>query len=186
MWGNVGCHSYCYAGGAVEEKVWKLCRQHCGLFERSVVIWHKIHCVLFNICKHLLRDFREANLGVTHGCSRIAIDGPEVPLAIDQRIAHGECLSQAHYGLVDCKIPVGVVLTHDISHHTGRLLVGLIMGHALLIHGIEYAPVNGLEAVSHIRQGPSNDHTHGVIDVRGFHLLSDVNLYFRQKPPQLS
>ncbi len=44
------------------------------------------------------------------------------------------------------------------------------------MHGVEDAPVDGLEAVAHIGQGARNDHAHGVIEVRGAHLIVDIYL----------
>jgi len=46
-------------------------------------------------------------------------------------------------------------------------------GDARLLHGIEDAPVDGLEAVTGVRQGAPRDDRHRVVDVRLLHLLFD-------------
>ena len=183
---DIGGHAHGYPRGAVQKKIGQLGRQNGGLLQGAVVVGGEVHGILLNILEHLPGDLGEADLGVAHGRRRIAVYGPEVSLAVDERIAHGKGLGQAHNGIIYGHIPVGMVLAHDVAHHPGRFLVGLIMGHALLIHGIEYAPVYRLEPVSYIRQSPSHDHTHGIIDVGGLHLLSDAHLNFRQLPPQVS
>ena len=44
------------------------------------------------------------------------------------------------------------------------------MGQVILIHGVEDTPVNGLQAVPHIGQGPAHDDGHGIFDVALLHL----------------
>jgi hypothetical protein len=120
------------------------------------------------------------------GSRRIAVHRAEVALAFYERIAHGEGLGQSDHGLVDGRVSMGVVLAHNISHHTGGLLEGLIVGHALLVHGVKNASVDGLQPIPYVRQRSTYDHAHGIIDVGRLHLISDIDIYFRQKPPQTS
>ena len=183
---DIGRHAHGNACRAVEEKIRELSRQHRRLFQRAVVVGHKVDGVLLNVRQHLFCNLGETNFSVAHGRCRVSVNGTEVALSIDQRIAHRECLSHSDHGLIDGRIPVGMVLTHYVSDHTSGLLIGLIVSHALFIHGVENAPVNGLQPIPDIGQSSAYDHTHGVIDVGGLHLLSDVNQYFRQKPPQTS
>ena len=50
---------------------------------------------------------REARFGVPHGRGRIAVDGAEISLAVDERVAHVEILRQANEGGVDTASPCG-------------------------------------------------------------------------------
>ena len=43
-----------------------------------------------------------------------------------------------------------VVVLHDLPDSAGALTGGLIIGIPILIHRIEYATVDGLEAITHI------------------------------------
>ena len=43
-----------------------------------------------------------------------------------------------------------VVVLHDLSDSAGALTGGLIIGIPILVHRIEYAAVDGLEAITHI------------------------------------
>ena len=72
---------------------------------------------------------------------------------------------------------MGMVFAQHVAHAGGRLLKGLVGGQAGLVHGIENPPVDGLEAVAHIGQGPAHDDRHGVLDVRRLHLVLQVDLY---------
>ncbi len=70
---------------------------------------------------------------------------------------------------------MGVVLTDNVTDHTGGLLIGLVPVVVQLVHGEQYAAMHRLEAVAHIRQRPPNDHAHGVIQVRLFEFVFDVD-----------
>ena len=82
-----------------------------------------------------------------------------------------EGLHQAHQGVVDRLIAMGVVLAKDIAHHTGALAIRTIRGEPQLVHRVKNAPLNGLEAVPHIGQSATHDHAHRVFEIRALHLL---------------
>jgi len=115
----IGGHAHGYPRGAVKEKVGQLGRQNRRLLQGAVVVGSEVHGILLNVLKHLPGDLGEADLGVAHGRRRIAVYGAEVALAVDERIAHGEGLGQAHNGIIYGHIPVGMVLAHDVAHHPG-------------------------------------------------------------------
>ena len=52
-----------------------------------VVVGHEVDGLHVDVGEHLAGDAHHAALGVTHGRGRIAVDGAEVALAVDQRIA---------------------------------------------------------------------------------------------------
>ena len=67
-------------------------------------------------------------LGVTVGGGRIPIDGAEVALAKNQRVAHAPGLGETHQGVVHGEVAVGMVLAHDFADDAGafaRRFVGL-------------------------------------------------------------
>ena len=69
---------------------------------------------------------------------------------------------------------MGVVLTHDVAHHPGRLHVRPIKGVVELVHGEQHATMHGLQAIAHVRQRPADDDAHGVVEVRLPELVFDV------------
>ena len=65
-----------------------------------------------------------AAFGVAHGGGVIAVDIAEIALAVDQRIAHGEILRQAHQRVIDRLVAMGMEGAHDVAHHLGGFLEG--------------------------------------------------------------
>ena len=75
------------AAGAVDEQVGELRRQHHGLEQAVVVVGLEVDRLLVEIVEQVLRDLRQPRLGVAFGRRRIAVDGAEVALAVDERHA---------------------------------------------------------------------------------------------------
>lgn len=69
---------------------------------------------------------------------------------------------------------MGVVAAQHVAHAGGRLLEGLVRGQIILIHGVEDAPVDRLQAVPHVGQRPAHDDAHGVLDVALLHLVHQI------------
>ena len=120
-----------------------------------------------------MRDLLEAHLGVAHRRRRVVVDRAEIPLPVDQRHAHGEFLRHAHQRVVDRLVAVRMVLAHHLADDGRGLAVGLVPVHAHFVHGVEDAPVHGLQPVAHVGKRARDDHAHRVVDVRGPHLLGD-------------
>ena len=98
---DVGRHADGDAGRAVDQEVGHAAGQHLGLAPRLVVVGHPVDGVGVDVAQHLHGDLAEARLGVTHGRRRVALDGAEVALAVDERVAHVEVLGHAHERRVD-------------------------------------------------------------------------------------
>ena len=172
---DIGGHAHGDARGAVDQQVGHLGGQHVRDALGAVVVVDPVDRLLLKVGQELMGQARHAHLGVAHGRGAVAIDGAEVALAVDQHVTHGEVLGHAHDGVVDGTVTVGVVLTDDIAHHAGGLLVGLVPVVAELVHGEQHAPVHRLEAIAHIRQRPADDHAHRVIEVRLLEFVLDVD-----------
>ena len=107
----------------------------------------------------------------------VPIHRAEVAVALDEGVAHGEVLGQADQGVIHGTVPMGVVLTQHIAYAGGGFLEGFVGGQATLVHGVQDSPVDGLQAVPHIGQGPAHDDGHGVVDVAVLHLLDQLGLH---------
>jgi hypothetical protein len=105
---------------------------------------------------------------------RTAVDRAEIALTVHQQVAHGEGLRHAHDGVVNGGIAVGVILADHIAHHARRLLIGPVPVVAELAHGIQHAPMHGLQPVPNVGQGAAHDHAHGVIQIGFPHLLFEI------------
>jgi hypothetical protein len=76
--------------------------------------------------------------------------------------------------IVDGHVAMGMVLTDNIADDPRRFLVGLVPVVVELVHRMKDAPVNGLQAISHIGQRPADDDAHGVVHVGLFHFIFDI------------
>ena len=163
------------AGGAVDQQVRETAGQHARLHERLVEVRGKVNRFLVDVREHLHVHFAHAGFGVSHGRRAVTVDGAEVALALDQRIAGGKVLRQAHQRAVDGGIAVRVIFTQNVADNARALAERLVGGDAQLMHGVENAAVHRLEAVAHVRQGARDDDRHRVGDEGLLHLLFQVN-----------
>ena len=163
---DVGGHADGDAVGAVDQEVRHAAGQDGGLSARLVVVGDPVDGVGVDVAQHLGGDAAEAGLGVAHGGRRVAVDGAEVALAVHQRVAHVEVLGHAHQGGVDDRLAVRVVVTGGVAGDLGALAVLLGRPEAQVVHGDQDAPLAGLEAVAHVRQGAVDDDAHRVVDER--------------------
>ena len=162
------------AARAVYEQVREAAGEHLGLHERLIEVRPEVHGVLVDVCEHLFGNAGEARLGVTHGGGAVAVHGAVIALAFHEHVAGIEILCKAHHRVIDGGVAVGMVFAQHVAHDARALVERLVGGEALFIHGIEDAPVHGLEAVPHIGQRTVDDDRHGVGDKRFLHLLLNV------------
>ncbi len=174
MGGNIGGHADRDAGGAVDEEVGELARQHRRLGHGPVVVGDELHRLFLDVGQELAGYAAEARLGITHRCGGVAVHGTEVTLPVHQHIAQAEGLGHADEGVVDGSVAVRVVLTHHVADDAGAFLEGLVVLQAHVVHGVQHAAVHRLQAVAHVGQGPADYDAHGVVDIGGLHLLADI------------
>ena len=172
---NIGGHADGDAGGAVDEKAGNARGQNDRLFFAFIEIGNEIDGFLFDVREHFFGDFREARFGVPHRSRGIAVDGAEISLAVDERVAHVEILRHADERVVNGRIAVGMKFAEDFADDFGALAIRLRGSEAQLVHAEEDAAMDGLEAVAHVGQGAPDDYAHGVIEVRLFHLRFDIH-----------
>ena len=172
---DVGRHAHGDAGRTVDQQVGHPGRKHRRLPLRLVIVGNEIDRLLVDVRQQFMRDARHAHLGIAHGRRGIPVDGSEVALPVHQHVAQGEGLRHAHDGVVHRGIPVGVVLADYIAYDARRFLVGLVPVVAEFTHRVERAPMHRLESVTHIRQGPTHDHAHGVIEIGLLHLVLEID-----------
>ena len=172
--GDVRRHGHGDAGSAVHQQVRRARRQHPRLLSRVVVCGDGIDGVAVDVGEQLFADRRHLRFGVAHGGRRIAVDAAEVALAIDEPVAHREVLGHAHHRLVDRTVAVRVVLAEHLTDDGRALAIGRIRPQTHLVHGVEDAALDRLQAVAHVRKGARDDHAHRVVEVRRAHLVFDA------------
>ena len=170
---NVRRHADGDAAGAVDEQVRHPCRQHGRLLLGTVVVCLEVDRVLVDVVEQRARDLGEAALGVAHMRRAIAVEGAEVALAVDERRAQRPILRHAHECIVDRLVAVRMVLADDLADDAGALHVLLVPVEPEFVHGVQDAPVHGLQSVAHVGQRAADDDAHGVIEIAALHLLRD-------------
>ncbi len=116
-------------------------------------------------------DFRQADFGISHGSSTVAIDRPEVALAIDQHIAQRETLGHANDGVVNGLVAVGGVFTDNVTDDTRGFLISPVPVVVQLVHGKQYPAMHRLEPIPDIGKRPADNYAHGVIQIASAHFL---------------
>ena len=152
-----GRHADRDAGGAVGQQVREAAGQHDRLVLLAVIGRAEIDRVLVDAGEQRLRDLGQPRLGVAHGRGVIAVDIAEIALALDQRVARGEILRQAHQRVVDRDVAVRVELADHVADHAGAFLEAGGGIEPQLVHRVDQPPVHRLQPVAHIRQRARHD-----------------------------
>ena len=141
----------------------------------AVVVGYPVDGFLVQIGQQFMGQLGHPHFGVTHCCRVIAIDGTEVALTVDQRIAHGKVLRHTHDSVVYGRVTVRVVLTDHVTNNTGRLQVRLVPVVAQFAHRVQHATVHRLEAIAHVRQCPSDNYAHRIIQIGLLQFVFDID-----------
>ncbi len=158
----------------VDEKIRKRRRQDGRLFRRLVVVRREVDRLFVEIGHRFVRQRLETRFRVPHRRGRVAVDRSEVPLSVDERVAHVEVLREPHERVVDGLIAVGMEIAHHLADDLRALAVAARRREAHRLHAVQHAAVRGLQPVAGVGQRSSNDYAHRVIHVRPLHLVFDV------------
>ncbi len=150
-------HADSDAGRAIGQQVGEAAGQHDRLLGGAVVVGAEVDGILVDAAQQRLGDLGQPRLGVAHGGGVIAVDIAEVALALDQRIASGEFLCQAHQGVIDRLVAVRMVLADHVADHARALLEGAVGVEPQLAHGVEQPAMHWLQAVAHVGQRARHD-----------------------------
>ncbi len=145
------------AGGAVGQQVGEVGGQDDRLGVLAVEGRAEIDGLLVDALQQGGGRGRQPRLGVAVGGGVIAVDVAEVALAVDQRIALGKVLGEAHERVVDGLVAVRMELADDVADHARAFLIGALGVELQLAHGVQDAPVHRLEAVAHVGQRAAHD-----------------------------
>ena len=153
---NLGCETHTDALRALCEQQREAHRELGRLLVAAVVGVHPVRHL--RVEDHLLGELAEPGLDVSRcGVGVAGEDVTPVTLAV-----HGEAfLAQLDEGAEDGLVAVRVVL-HGLADDVGDLGVGAVVH---LVHGMQHAPLHGLESVHDVRHGPVQDHVRGVVQV---------------------
>jgi len=100
--------------------------------------------VLVHVGHQRRAEMRHACLGVAHCRWRIAFDGPEIPLAVDQSFAHGPWLRHVNQGGVDHCFTVWVVVTAGVAADLCAFTMLPPREKRQVVHRVENSPLRWL------------------------------------------
>ena len=172
---DIGRHTDGDTTGTVDQQVRNLGRQDVWNLLLAVVVGYPVDGFLVQIGQQFMGQLGHPHFGVTHCCRVIAINGTEVALTVDQRIAHGKVLRHTHDSVVYGRVTVRVVLTDHVTNNTGRLQVRLVPVVAQFAHRVQHATVHRLEAIAHVRQCPSDNYAHRIIQIGLLQFVFDID-----------
>jgi hypothetical protein len=178
---DVGGHADGDAARAVDQEVRHAGRQDARLLLRVVEVGLEVDALLVDVGQELGGDPREARLRVPVRGRGVTVDRPEVPLAVDERVAHRERLGEADHRVVDGGVAVRVVVGDDVADDLRALLGRRAGPEVLLTRAEQDAPVHGLQSIPHVGDRAPDDHAHRVIQVRGPHLVLDRDRYLLRR-----
>ncbi len=173
---DVRRHPHRDPAGAVHQQVREARGQDDGLLFVAVVVRDEVDGLGLDVAEHLERHGRETCLRVPHGSWRVAVDGAEVPVRVDERMPEREVLPHPNQRVVDGFQAVGVVLLHDLTDRPRRLAVRAIRPQPALEHRPEDPAVDGLQAVPHLGQRAPHDDRHRVVEVRTLDLVLELDV----------
>ena len=168
---DVGRHPDRDPGAAVHEQVREARRQDERLLPGAIVVGGEVDRVLVDVAQHLGGQRVEARLGVPHRRRAPTVDVAEVPVTVDERIAHREVLRHPRQRVVDRGVAVRVELAHHLADDRGAFDVLARGPQVELVHREQDSAVDRLEAVADVGQSAPDDHRHGVVEIRRAHLL---------------
>ena len=161
---------------AVGEQVRKAAGQNDRLFRLAVVIGAELDAVLVDAVEQKPRDLGHARFGVAIGGGIIAVDIAEIALAVDQRIARGEILREAHHRVIDRLVAMRMERAHHVADDLGGFLERRAGIEPQQAHAVEDAPMHRLQAVAGIRQRAMHDGRERVSEIALFQRIAQHDL----------
>ena len=186
---DIGGHTHGDTGGAVHEEVGEGAGQDFRFEVFAVIVGVHIDRIFSDILEHEICDGSEPGLRVPVGCGRIAVEGAEVALAIEQGVAEAEILRHADKGVINGRIAMGMIFTHGFADDTGAFHIRPVGIETQFPHGKDDPPVDRLESIPNVGQGAAHNDAHGIINIGNLEFLAyiyRVNPFaFRHHTPSL-
>ena len=172
---NLCSHADGDSVGAIDQKIGNARGKNVGLDFAAVVVGMEVDSFFVEIFEQRGGNLEQLGLGVTIGGGRISVDGAEVALTKDQRVAHAPGLREADESVIHGEVAVRMVLAHDFADDAGAFARSAIRLQPHLLHRVENAAMDGFQSVADVGQRAADDHRHGVVEIRPLHLLFNVD-----------
>ena len=172
---DVGRHADGNTHGAVHDEVRETGREHDRLLQTVVIVAGEIDGLAVDVREHVERHLAHARLGIAVGSGGMAVDGAEVAVTVNERIAERKILCHTHHRVIHRRIAVRMVSAEHRADRVRALAVGLVRRQAVFVHGVQDAAVHRLQTVPHIRQRTRHDDRHGIFKEALFHFLFEIH-----------
>ena len=174
---NRGRHADRNALRAIGEQI----RQGGGQDDRLLlvarIIVAEIDRVLVDAFEQKPRDIGHPRFGVAIGGGAIAIDIAEIALPVDERIARGKILGEAHKRVIDRLIAMRMERAHHIADDLRAFLESGAGIEPQNMHAIEDAPVHRLQPVAGVGQGPPHDGRERIGEITLLERLAQIDVF---------
>ena len=150
---------------------------HDRLSRVARIIVAPVDRVLVDALHQQARDVGHARFGVAIGGGVVAVDIAEIALSLDERVARGEILGEAHQRLVDRLVAVRMERAHHVADDFRAFLERRARVELQDMHAVENAAMHGLEPVARVGQRPAHDGRERIGEVALFQRVAqaDVN-----------
>ena len=160
---------------AIGQHIGQRRREHDRLLLLAGVIRLEVDRVLVDALEQRPRHGGHARFGVAIGGGRIAVDIAEIALPVDERIARGEILREAHQRVIDRLIAVRMEGAHHVADDLRAFLERRARVEPQHMHAVENAPVDGLQAVARVRQRAVGDGRERIAQIALFERLAQID-----------
>ena len=142
---------------AVRQKVRKTRGQNRRFFQSAFIIRAEVDRVLGQPFHKGLGSVGQTRLGVAFSGRVVPVDISEVPLPVDERVAHVEILRQTRHRVVNRLVPVRVIVAHHVARNLGRFPEAACRREPEFPHRKQDTAMDGFQPVPRVRQGPVHD-----------------------------
>ena len=175
--GNARRHANSDTTCPVDKQIREPARQNHRLAVALIVGRHIVDRIELQIVEHQRGDRRKASLGVSHGGRGQAGNRTKVALLIHEHMPHVPFLGHADERGVDHAFAVWVIVAAGVAGNLGALHPPGARREVEIVHRDENPSLRWLETISHVRQGPTDDHAHRVGQIAVFELLLNGQLH---------
>ena len=147
---DIGRHADRDTARAIDQKIREARRQDDGLQFLLIVVGLEIDRVLVDVGEQAIGKAGQAGLRIAHRRRRIAVHRSEIALPLDQRRPHREVLRHTDHGVINRRVAVGMIFTHDIADRAGRFTEPAIPIVSGLLHPVQNTAMDRLQAVADI------------------------------------
>src|SRR3989344_3601937 len=137
-------HADSDADGSIEKQIGKFCRKDFRLLLSAIIVRLPINCFFINIYQQFLGNLSQPRFGIAIGGGRIAVNGAEVALSVNERVAERKILRHANQGVVNGSVAMRMVFSQRVTDDIGAFSEFSAMSQAIFPHRPKNAALDGL------------------------------------------